>query len=268
MMKAQLVRSVVVAFATAMAVGFAASGCGHHRDDIFDDAGDDGLAANSPTVVAMAAGDLALQACLALMDPANHAVITPRPNVSVSGNTVTLDFGSSSSTGNEVAEVDLREDVQATFARSGNTGTVNVTFPTLIASTDHLGNVDVIGSIVYTCNFSGATCTGTMTIDVTTDGFDVSQVSGVLDYTITGGVIRHSSNGAVSTDTALHGDWTSSLSNVELELSNPAARFIGSGSIGLTRTTGSALGVSLLFTSPNAGTLTITPGSTTRSFRL
>jgi hypothetical protein len=268
-MKVQLVRSAVAAAAVAALVGTLAAGCGSHRStSVFNDQGDEGLAANSPTVVAIAAGDLALQACLALMDPANHDVITPRPNVSVSGNTVTLDFGSSSSTGNEVAEVDLRDDVQATFVRSGNTGTVNVTFPSLVASTDHLGTVDVIGSIVYTCNFSGATCTGTMTIDVTTDGFDVSQVSGVLDYTITNGVIRHSSNGAVDTDTALRGDWTSSLSNIELDLTNPAARSIESGSVALTRTTGSALGVSLLFTSPDAGTLTITPGSTTRSFRL
>lgn len=266
------VRRLVASFGLALGVGAVIAGCGHHRSDpLFGDAGDEGLAANSPTVVALAAGDLALLASLAVMDAPNHA-IGPRPNVTVSGTStsgqVRLEFGSTSDTGNEVAEVDLRERVDATFTRSGASGTVNVSFPTLFARTDHLGTVDVTGSMVYTCNFSGTTCTGTIVVDVTTsNSFDISTVSGTINYTITGGVIRHTS-GTLSTDSTDRGDWTSSLSNVDLDLSTPAFRFIDSGTIGLTRTTGSALGVSLLFTSPNRGTLTITPGSTTRSFDL
>lgn len=272
-MNRPLLRSILGSLAAGLTVAAVVAGCGDHRGrSVFQDDGDEGLAANSPTIVAMAAGSMALQAAIAVMDPTNHDVIQARPNVSVSGTSTNgsleLDFGTTSSTGNEIAEVDLREELDATFTRSNNSGTVNVSFPSLIARTDHLGTVDVFGTMVYTCTFSGATCSGTVVLDLTTvSNFETSDVSGTLNYTVTNGVVRYTS-GTLDTDSSVHGDWTSTVSNVELDTNQASFRFIDSGSIGLTRTSGSSLGVSLLFTSPNRGTLTISPGSTTRSFDL
>lgn len=265
----------LVSFAIVATVGAGAVGCnGSGGDVFFFDVADVGLAAHSPAVVAHSSGQMALQAALAAMEPgAFPGIQGTRPNVSYSGTatngSVVLDFGSSGTSGTEISDVTLRGELQATYVRNGANATVTVTYTTLVARTDHLGSVLVDGTITYGCTISGTTVTGTITASVDTDSSsDLSTFTSTsLSFTLSAAGTNVVS-GSSSVQSTARGTWTLTHSNVTFGIDPPTSRVISSGSAVVTRTSGSALGVSLLFTGPDSGTLTVSPGGSTRSFEL
>lgn len=268
------VRFGLAAFVFALG-GLAAEGCGgSRRRGLFFDVGDEAIAANSPALIGHAAGKLALQAALAAMEPGSYAAPQARPHVQTSGTatngTVVLDFGDFGTSGTRVDEATLRGLVVATYVRNGAAATVSVSFQTLVASTTHLGLVDVFGTLTYACTISGPTCTGAVSGSVTTDdGFDVStaQTSGVT-FTLSGTPGTLVLSGTTFVASSARGAWTITYVGLTSAVDPPSARFISAGTAVITRTSGSALSVSLLFTGPNQGTLTLSPGGGTRSFKL
>lgn len=269
------VRSAASSLLAVALAGLASAGCNDTSSGIFFfDAGDVGLAAHSPAVVAHSAAQMALKASLAIMEPGSFQPVQgTRPNISASGTatngSVTVDFGSSQTSGTEISDATLRGEVQATFVRSGNSATVTVTYTTLVATTEHLGTVVVDGSLTYACTINGGTVTGTISSSVDVDSSrDFSRFTSTsLSFTLSSAgsnVISGSSN----VQSTARGDWTISYANVTYTVDPQQARVVSSGSAVVTRNTGSALSVSLLFTGPNVGTLTVSPGGSTRSFDL
>lgn len=272
-MRARL-HTAVCSIAFVASSALAGAGCNDSSGDFFFDAGDVGLAAHSPAVVAHSAGEMALQASMAIMQPGSFtAVQGTRPSVSASGTatngSVVLDFGSSQTSGTVINDATLRGQVQATFVRNGNSATVTVTYTTLTARTDHLGDTSVSGTLTYACTINGGTVTGTITASVTVDGSPDRSTftSTALSFTLssTGSNVISGSSTVSST---VRGDWTVSYANVTYTVDPPLSRVVSSGSAVVTRNTGQALSVSLLFTGPNVGTLTVSPGGSTRSFDL
>ncbi|MCO5165536.1 MAG: hypothetical protein M9894_04090 [Planctomycetes bacterium] len=267
-------RAARLAAAAALLVlgGAALEGCGDsRRRGLLFDRADDAIAANSPAIVGHAAGQLALQAALAAMEPGTFTTPQARPHVQTSGTatngTVVLDFGDLGTSGARVNEATLRGLVVATYARSGAAATVTVSFQTLLASTAHLGLVDVFGTLTYACTISGSTCAGVVSGAVTTDGgFDTTTVqTSSVSFTLSAGSMVLAGTSVV-TSTA-RGAWTITYAGLTSATDPPAARFISTGTAVITRASGS-LAVSLLFTGPNQGTLTLSPGGGTRSFKL
>lgn len=267
-------RLAFVCMAVVGAAGLAAAGCGGSGGGaIFRDEGDEAIAANMPALIALGAGQMALKESLSRMD-ASFGPTAARPNVSASGNSasgsVTLDFGGSSTSGTVINEVRYRGEVDATYVRAGSSATVNVDFRSLTAEDEYLGLSDVDGTLTYSVTIGTGTATGSITGDVAVDttvqlnDFEPQN----LTFTLTDSTDQIVHTGTSEVVSSLRGDWNLSYGNLLSVLETPAARSINSGSAALTRTSGSSVSVTLLFTSPNAGTLTITPGSTTRSFRL
>lgn len=271
----QRARSASVAILLLLMPGLAASGCNGSSGSLyFQDLGDVGLAAHSPAVVAHSAAQMALQASMAFMEPGTFAPVQgTRPNVVNSGTStngsVLVDFGSSNTSGTEISDATLRGEIQATFVRSGNSATVTVTFLTLVAQTESLGTVIVDGSLTYACTINGATVTGTISASVDVDSSaDFSTYSAnTLGFTLSSSGTNVLSGSSTVQSTA-RGNWSLSFSNVTYGVDPPTARVVSSGTAVVTRNTGSALSVSLLFTGPNVGTLTMSPGGDTRSFDL
>lgn len=255
--------------------GLGAAGCNDFSGNpFFLDAGDVGLAAYSPAVVAHSAAQMALQASMAAMEPGTFSPVQgTRPNVSYSGTStngsVTIDFGSSNTSGTEISDATLRGELQATFVRSGNNATVTVTFLTLVAQTESLGTVTVDGSLTYACTINGGTVTGTISASVDVDSsIDFSTFSASsLSFTLSSSGTNVLSGSSRVQSTA-RGDWSLSDSNVTYGVDPPQSRVVSSGTAVVTRNSGSALSVSLLFTGPNVGTLTVSPGGDTRAFDL
>lgn len=268
------VRALVGSVVSLTLAGLVAAGCNDSSSDFFSDGGDVGLAAHSPVVVANSAAQMALQASLAIMDPANFAAVQgTRPSVNPSGTStngsVTLDFGSSQTSGTTINDAVLRGQIQATFVRNANSATVTVTFTTLVATTESLGTVLVDGNMTYACTLNGGTVTGTISGSVDTDAssdfstFSPSSMSFTLSSSGSNVI-----SGSGSVDSSARGDWTVTYTNVAYAVDPPLSRVVSSGTAVVTRNTGSALSVSLLFTGPNVGTLTVSPGGSTRSFDL
>lgn len=268
------VRSAASSLLAAVLVGLSSAGCNDSGSGFFFDAGDVGLAAHSPAVVAHAAGQMALQASLALMEPGSFQPVQgTRPSISPSGTatngSVVVDFGSSQTSGTEIADATLRGEVQATFVRNGNSATVTVTYTTLVATTEHLGTVVVDGTLTYACTINGGTVTGTISASIDVDSSrDLSRFRATsLSFTLSSSGTNVIS-GSSDVQSTARGDWTISYANMSYNVDPPLARVVSSGSAVVTRSTGSAFSVSLLFTGPNVGTLTVSPGGSTRSFDL
>jgi hypothetical protein len=213
---------------------------------------------------------LAIEASLARMSPAFQPLAS-RPGVSTSGSTtsgtVTLDFGDAFSSGTDVDSATLRGEVDATYVLNGSAATVNVTFRSLTARTDHLGGTDVGGTLTIGLTISGSTASGTIVGSVTTSSSsDTSTVQPNLTFTVNGATFV--ANGTTSLASSLRGRWTSALGNETSTIDPPGARHITSGTVSLTRTSGASLGVSLIFTGADQGTATVSPGGDTRSFHL
>lgn len=265
-----LVSSLVL----GVGVGAAVAGCGGSGSSkFFVDEGDEAIAAAMPALIALGAGELALQESLARMDP-TFSLVNPRPNVSHSGNTtsggITLDFGALNTSGTAYNGARYRGQLDATYVRSGSSATVNIDFTSLTAESDYLGTSDVDGTLTYSVSIGTGSATGSITGDVAVDSS--SELTDFepqnLTFTLTESTDRMVHNGTSEVLSTLRGDWNLSFSNLGATLDPVSARAITSGSVALTRTTGSSLSVTLLFTGANRGTLTISPGSTTRSFDL
>lgn len=266
---------LVVSLAAATTTALATAGCGKSSSPkFFQDAGDVGLAAHSPAVVAHSAAQMALHAAMAYMEPGTFPPVHgSRPNLSYAGSTtnggVVVDFGGSSTSGTEISDARLRGEVEAVFTRSGNNIIVTVDFTTLLATTEYLGTVAVDGTMTYNGTINGGTVTGTVSGSVDTDNaFDFSTFTpSSMSFTFSSaGTNVLTGSGTVSS--TARGNWTVTYANVTYHVDPFGQRWVDSGSAVVTRNTGSALSVSLLFTGPNSGTLTISPGGRTRSFDL
>jgi hypothetical protein len=254
-------------------LGLAAAGCGGSSSKgltgNFD--ADNGLAVHATVVAAEATSELALQAALARMDPAWQPVAGPTGSTSgtATNGQVTLDFGSAFSSGTDVDGATLRGSLTATYARSGSSATVSVSFSSLTITTNQLGQADVTGGLTMTVTFNGTTANGTITGAVTTSSpSEQATVTPNVTYSLPGGATATVvQNGTLGYTGSARGSWTVALGNLTAQ-ANPAPRTINSGSVTLARTSGSAVTVSLVFAGPNQGTVTTSPDSTSKSFKL
>jgi hypothetical protein len=257
------------------AAGLTAAGCGGSGGTkFFNDEGDVAIAAAMPSVIALGAGQMALAESLYRMDP-SFSPVAPRPNVSHAGDTtsggLTLDFGGTNTSGTTINGVRYRGELDATYVRSGSSATVNIDFTSLTAETDYLPFSGVGGTLTYSVTIGSGTATGSITGDVAVDSS--TQLNDFepqnLTFTLTNATDHMVHSGTSEVATTARGDWNLSFGNLGATLDPVSARSITSGSAAITRTTGSSLSVTLLFTGgSNSGTLTISPGSETRSFDL
>lgn len=267
--------ALVGSIGSAAVVGLVAGGCnGSSSPRYFDDLGDVGLAAHSPASVAHSAGQMALHAAMAVMEPGTFPPVDGnRPNVSYSGTAtnggVVVDFGGSNTSGTEISDATLRGELEAVFTRNGNSVIVTITFTTLVATTEYLGTVAVDGTMTYNGTINGNTVTGNVSGSIDTDNsFDFSTFTpSSMSFTFSSAGTNVLTGSGTVASTA-RGNWGLTYADVTYHVNPFGQRWVDSGSAVVTRNSGSAVSVSLLFTGPNVGTLTISPGGTTRSFDL
>lgn len=266
-------RGAAAAVALALSAGLLAQACSGSRRGFFGDPDvQDAMTVYAATRAIDAAAALAVEAALARMDPAFPG-LTPRPNVSASGTStqgdVRLDLGSASSSGTPFAGVTLRGEVTATYARSANQATVAIALGALTAEADDLRFADVGGSLSATVTFSGASATVVVTGQATLATNEVIVVTPNVTFGVTaaGAAATAVSSNQHTVSSGLRGQWTVALGTLSSQV-EPQPRTTNTGTVGLTRTSGRGVTVTLIFTAPDRGTLTVSTSGVQESFRL
>ncbi|RMG18188.1 MAG: hypothetical protein D6731_02700 [Planctomycetota bacterium] len=266
-----------LAFAVASlfaAASLFVAGCGGDSGDVFVSDGDQGQAVAANTQATGALTSLAVEASLNQADAANFTALQTPPQVTATGSatngTVSLDFGTGTVVNNATVEGVLTADFTASGASGSISATVTVTFSNLRVQTARGGDATLNGQVTVSVTTTGSTATGSITGSVTAvSNLDTVTVTPSLTYTIngspTGGTVQL--GGTVGIDSQRYGDWTATFTNLLASIT-ATARDITQGSLALTRNSSPSVTVTLTFTAPNQGTLTVTPSGVSTSFTL
>lgn len=262
-----------LSLAAVLGPGLVTAGCGsssHSGASASSDA--QGENVNTTAMPTTSLAELALGASLAQIDPANFPALQTPPTVTATGTpasgTATIDFGSGTTVNDGTISGTL--DVTWTSSVSGQTTTATITAsPSNMTVTDRGQTATITGTLTIGATITGTTATGTITgpLTVTSPSYGTSVIAANLTYSLDGATGVITLGGDMDISNTIYGDWTATFSAVTATVTQ-TGRDVTSGTIELVRNTFPSVTVTLLFTAPNAGTLTLSPVALTRPFAL